>query len=94
MGRMVSVHPLGVIVAIGAGVLIAGIPGALVAVPLVAALNAVVVHLADTAGAERAARSAPPSKPPPGPAPGAAMTKASGTKKGPDAGSASEPSEP
>jgi predicted PurR-regulated permease PerM len=94
MGRMVSVHPLGVIVAIGAGVLVAGIPGALVAVPLVAALNAVVVHLADTAGAERTARSGPANKPPPGPAPGAAMTKATGTKKGADAGSASEPSEP
>jgi predicted PurR-regulated permease PerM len=47
MGRWVSVHPLGVIVAIGAGVLVAGIPGALVAVPLAAAVNAVVQHLAD-----------------------------------------------
>ena len=33
MGRFVSVHPLGVIVAIGCGVLVAGIAGALVAVP-------------------------------------------------------------
>ena len=33
MGRFVSVHPLGVIVAIGVGVVVAGIPGALVAVP-------------------------------------------------------------
>lgn len=46
MGRFVSVHPLGVILAIAAGVLVAGIPGALVAVPLAAALNAVVQHLA------------------------------------------------
>ena len=37
LGRLVSVHPLGVIVAIAAGVLVAGIAGALVAVPLVAA---------------------------------------------------------
>ncbi len=50
MGRMVALHPLGVIVAIACGVLVAGIPGALVAVPLVAALNAVVLHLADEAG--------------------------------------------
>lgn len=49
LGRFVAVHPLGVIVAIAAGVLVAGIPGALVAVPLVAALNAVVLHLADEA---------------------------------------------
>ena len=46
MGRFVSVHPLGVIVAIGCGVLVAGIAGALVAVPLAAAGNAVVQHLA------------------------------------------------
>ena len=37
MGRLVSVHPLGVIVAIAIGVLVAGIAGALVAVPFVAA---------------------------------------------------------
>ena len=37
LGRLVSVHPLGVIVAIAAGVLVAGIAGALVAVPFVAA---------------------------------------------------------
>jgi predicted PurR-regulated permease PerM len=46
MGRWVSVHPLAVILAIGAGVLTAGVAGALVAVPLAAAANAVVQHLA------------------------------------------------
>jgi predicted PurR-regulated permease PerM len=46
MGRFVALHPLGVIVAIGAGVLVAGIAGALIAVPLAAAVNAVVQHLA------------------------------------------------
>ncbi len=46
MGRFVSLHPLGVIVAIGCGVLVAGIAGALVAVPLAAAGNAVAQHLA------------------------------------------------
>lgn len=46
LGRWVSVHPLGVIVAIAVGVLVAGVAGALVAVPLAAALNAVVQHLA------------------------------------------------
>jgi predicted PurR-regulated permease PerM len=48
MGRFVSVHPLGVILAIAAGVVIAGIPGALIAVPLAASLNAVVQHLASS----------------------------------------------
>jgi putative heme transporter len=46
MGRWVSVHPLGVILAIAAGVITAGVAGALVAVPLAAALNAVIQHLA------------------------------------------------
>ncbi|MFL6159106.1 MAG: AI-2E family transporter [Marmoricola sp.] len=46
MGRFVSVHPLGVILAIAAGVIVAGVAGALIAVPLVAAMNAVVQHLA------------------------------------------------
>jgi predicted PurR-regulated permease PerM len=47
MGRFVSVHPLGVIIAIALGVLVAGIPGALIAVPLAASLNSVVQHLAN-----------------------------------------------
>jgi predicted PurR-regulated permease PerM len=46
MGRFVSVHPLGVIIAIGVGVVVAGIPGALIAVPLAATGNAVAQHLA------------------------------------------------
>ncbi|WP_232678945.1 AI-2E family transporter [Nocardioides sp. R-C-SC26] len=46
MGRWVSVHPLGVILAIAGGILVGGIAGALVAVPLAAAANAVVQHLA------------------------------------------------
>lgn len=46
MGRFVSLHPLGVIVAIACGIIVAGIVGALIAVPLVAAGNAVVQHLA------------------------------------------------
>lgn len=61
MGRFVSVHPLGVIVAIAAGVLVAGVAGALIAVPLVAALNAVVQHLAaDTRVGESPDESEPP----------------------------------
>ncbi len=45
LGRMVAVHPLGVIVSIASGAYLAGIAGALVAVPLVASLNAVAVYL-------------------------------------------------
>ena len=64
LGRLVSVHPLGVILAIGCGVLVAGIPGALVAVPFVAAANAVVLHLADSAKAAREAQDLPVGDPP------------------------------
>lgn len=46
LGRAVRVHPLAVILAITAGVVIAGIVGALVAVPVAAVVNAVGKHLA------------------------------------------------
>lgn len=47
LGRAVKVHPLSVILAIATGVVLAGVVGALVAVPLVAVLNAVGHHLLD-----------------------------------------------
>ncbi|NIK57027.1 AI-2E family transporter [Kribbella shirazensis] len=46
LGRAVSVHPLAIILAIATGVVIAGIVGALVAVPTAAVLNTIVNHLA------------------------------------------------
>jgi putative heme transporter len=48
LGRMVRVHPLAVILAVASGVYLAGIAGALVAVPLAASINAVAVYLAST----------------------------------------------
>jgi putative heme transporter len=47
MGRAVSIHPLAVIVAIATGVMLAGIVGALVAVPIVAVLNTAIRRLAE-----------------------------------------------
>jgi predicted PurR-regulated permease PerM len=46
MGRLVRVHPLAVVLAIATGTVVAGIFGALVAVPLVAIVNAVGGYLA------------------------------------------------
>lgn len=46
MGRAVAIHPLAVIVGIAAGVVLAGITGALVAVPLIAVLNTAIRRLA------------------------------------------------
>jgi putative heme transporter len=45
MGRAVAIHPLAVIVGIAAGVVLAGITGALVAVPIIAVLNTAVRRL-------------------------------------------------
>jgi predicted PurR-regulated permease PerM len=50
MGRFVRLHPLAVLLGIGAGAYLAGIAGALFAVPLVAVLNGVIRHLAREAG--------------------------------------------
>ncbi len=46
MGRAVAIHPLAVIIGLAAGVVLAGITGALVAVPLIAVLNTAVRRLA------------------------------------------------
>lgn len=45
LGRMVRVHPLAVVLAVAIGTLTAGIPGAVVAVPLIAVLNTAVGYL-------------------------------------------------
>lgn len=45
LGRMVRVHPLAVVLGVAAGSMLAGIPGAIVAVPLIAVTNTVVGYL-------------------------------------------------
>ena len=59
MGRAVAIHPLAVVLAVTAGVVLAGIVGALVAVPLIAVLNTAVRRLA-----RRRHIAAPPPPPP------------------------------
>jgi predicted PurR-regulated permease PerM len=64
MGRAVSVHPLAVILSIATGVVIAGIVGALVAVPTVAVINTIVNHLAgNDVDLEPPRRRRPPASP-------------------------------
>ncbi len=48
IGRAMRLHPLAVILAIAAGIIVAGIIGGLIAVPTVAVLNAVGHHLLDS----------------------------------------------
>ncbi|MEU6483198.1 AI-2E family transporter [Streptomyces sp. NPDC046887] len=59
LGRAVRVHPLGVVLAVAAGGLVAGIGGAVVAVPLVAVTNTVVGYLRKWSN-EQAMRRVPP----------------------------------
>ncbi|QOV42702.1 AI-2E family transporter [Streptomyces chromofuscus] len=58
LGRAVRVHPLAVVLAVAAGGMVAGIGGAVVAVPLVAVTNTVVGYLRAYSH-ERAVRHAP-----------------------------------
>lgn len=58
MGRAVAIHPLAVILSIASGLVLAGIVGALVAVPVVAVLNTAIRHL--TARRRNEAEPAPP----------------------------------
>ena len=60
MGRLVRVHPLGIVVVIAIGALVAGIFGALIAVPLTAIVNTVATYLAGERR-ERLAREAGPA---------------------------------
>ncbi|WP_344369973.1 AI-2E family transporter [Agromyces tropicus] len=45
MGTAVKVHPLGVVIAVATGSLLAGIPGALFAVPVAAVLNVMILYV-------------------------------------------------
>jgi predicted PurR-regulated permease PerM len=67
MGRAVAIHPLAVIVAIAAGIVLAGIVGALIAVPIVAVLNTGIRHLAAVRQAEATGGPAPGPPLPTGP---------------------------
>jgi predicted PurR-regulated permease PerM len=52
LGRSVRIHPLGVILAIASGAILAGIVGTLVAVPTLAVVKAVAEHLLSRSASE------------------------------------------
>ncbi|MCO8271583.1 AI-2E family transporter [Actinoplanes sp. TRM 88003] len=60
MGRAVALHPLAVILSIATGVLVAGIVGGLVAVPLLAVVNTAVRYLVSHPGGEPTPDREPP----------------------------------
>ena len=63
LGRAVSLHPLAVVLAIATGLLVWGIAGALLAVPLLAVLNAGIRSLVSPADAHVAPRDVHASEP-------------------------------
>jgi putative heme transporter len=64
MGRAVALHPLAVILAIAAGIVLAGIVGGLVAVPLLAVLNTAVRYLVKHPSGEPTPDRQPPGTQP------------------------------
>jgi predicted PurR-regulated permease PerM len=61
LGRFVQIHPLAIVVAVTAGALVAGVIGALLAVPIMAVVNTMTVHLVrGEVSEEQAARRPPP----------------------------------
>lgn len=62
MGRAVSLHPLAVVLAVAGGSLVAGVPGALFSVPLLAILNTVVRYIASRSWETDPALGAPPGQ--------------------------------
>jgi len=64
MGRAVSLHPLAVILAIATGVVVTGIVGGLVAVPMLAVANTAVRYLAEHPTGEPTADRTPPGTEP------------------------------
>jgi predicted PurR-regulated permease PerM len=61
IGKTVNIHPLAVVLAVAIGSLLAGIPGALFAVPTVAVLNVMIVSL-NNHGRTKAAKAATASR--------------------------------
>jgi putative heme transporter len=65
LGRAVRVHPLAVVLGVATGSLVAGIGGAIVAVPLIAVVNTGVGYLREHAREAAAEASGPPPQPGP-----------------------------
>ena len=63
MGNAVSIHPLGVVLAVATGSIVAGIPGALFAVPLAAFVNVFAFTIASGAAANPDGAGSAPEPP-------------------------------
>ncbi|MDI6100358.1 AI-2E family transporter [Actinoplanes sp. NEAU-A12] len=88
MGRAVALHPLAVILAIACGIVVAGVVGGLVAVPLLAVLNTAIRYLFEHPSGEPT-----PDREPPGTEP-ADDERAEARERAEDARRAADPSNP
>ncbi|MFE2843937.1 AI-2E family transporter [Streptomyces scopuliridis] len=84
LGRAVRVHPLAVVLSVAIGSLVAGIGGAVVAVPLVAVTNTVVGYLR-AYSAEQALPDSPAQDPAPSASPAPASSSAPSSEEAPEA---------
>ncbi|MFE2495939.1 AI-2E family transporter [Streptomyces scopuliridis] len=84
LGRAVRVHPLAVVLSVAIGSLVAGIGGAVVAVPLVAVTNTVVGYLR-AYSAEQALPDSPALDPAPSASPAPASSSAPSSEEAPEA---------
>ncbi|PVE12061.1 AI-2E family transporter [Streptomyces scopuliridis] len=84
LGRAVRVHPLAVVLSVAIGSLVAGIGGAVVAVPLVAVTNTVVGYLR-AYSAEQALPDSPAREPDPSSSPAPASSSAPSPEEAPEA---------
>jgi predicted PurR-regulated permease PerM len=82
LGRAVALHPLAVVLGIGTGLTLAGIPGALLAVPLLAILNASIRSLLSPADALTDPASVDVNEPEDAAPPGAPPAEAPAPAKG------------
>jgi predicted PurR-regulated permease PerM len=96
VGRIVRLHPLAVILVLAVGGVVAGIPGAVVAVPIAAAINRAVPELRRpvVAAPPATAPPAPSSPAPSSPAPSSPATVAAATVPAPAVGDADPAAEP
>lgn len=62
LGRAVKIHPLAIVLGVAAGVVIAGVAGALLAVPLLAVLNSAIRTLSSSKSDKESAESEPPEE--------------------------------
>lgn len=68
-GKLVALHPLAVVLAVAGGSTMAGLVGAVIAVPIIAVVNVIVRYIAQVARGELDEAVAPDPAAPPGPGP-------------------------